>query len=259
MRRSMRTEMSIVSQSKMYKGANMSNKGLRMSNYLVRISIVALLLLFFYLAFLLIGIDFDPVLRKLNSMLLGKGIHFLFSRLGWFGLLVAGLVALHLGESGSWSYMFPGASGPASSSGRPTIDLNLPPADEPEPASTSDQPQEEVELRRQMEEHILRRLIAKSPPSTNPYLLANQARETAQLKRQMVDRMPELDPDHSPFWREQRYRIITDSILTNREQADYAPHRLRQMLRELSNPDSPAFKRMLKIRKNFQEKGTFRC
>lgn len=135
-----------------------------------------------------------------------------------------------------------GSSGTASSSGRPTIDLNLPPADEPEPASTSDQPQEEVELRRQMEEHILRRLIAKSPPYTNPDLLVNQAGETAQLKRQMVDRMPELDPDHSPFWREQRYRIITDSILTNREQADYAPHRLRQMLGELSNPDSPTFK-----------------
>ena len=187
---------------------------------------------------------------------------YLVSWFGRFGLLVAGLMVLDLWESGSWSYMMqpPDASGPASSSGRPTMDLNLPPADEPEPASTSDQPQEEVELRRQMEEHIFRRLKAKSPPYTNPdLLLANQARETAQLKRQMVDRMPELDPDHSPFWREQRYRIITDSILTNREQADYAPHHLRQMLMELSNPNSPTFKRMLKIRKNFQEKGTFRC
>ena len=34
----MRTEMSVVSQSDMYEGANMSNKGLRMSNSLVRIS-----------------------------------------------------------------------------------------------------------------------------------------------------------------------------------------------------------------------------
>lgn len=140
----------------------------------------------------------------------------------------------------------------ASSSGRPPIDLNLPPA--PEPASTSDQPQEEVELRRQMEEHLLARLVAKSPPGSNPDLLLKQARETAQLKRQIVDRMPELDPDHSYFWRDQRYRIITDSILTNREQADYAPHRLRQMLNDLSKPDSPTLRKMLKIRKHFQEK-----
>lgn len=34
----------------------------------------------------------------------------------------------------------------ASSSGRPSFDLNMPPADEPDPASTSDLPQEEVEL-----------------------------------------------------------------------------------------------------------------
>ena len=51
--------------------------------------------------------------------------------------------------------------GGASSSGLP--DLNLP-APESEPSSTSDLPQAEVELRRQMEEHVHRRLIAKSPP-----------------------------------------------------------------------------------------------
>ena len=39
--RSMRTDMSVVSQSKMYEGA--SNFSLRMSNYLIRISIVFLL------------------------------------------------------------------------------------------------------------------------------------------------------------------------------------------------------------------------
>ena len=48
----MRTEMSVVSQSDMYEGANMSNKGLRMSNSLVRISIVFFFLIFFYLAFI---------------------------------------------------------------------------------------------------------------------------------------------------------------------------------------------------------------
>ena len=50
--RPMRTEMSVVSQSDMYEGANMSNKGLRMSNSLVRISIVFFFLIFFYLAFI---------------------------------------------------------------------------------------------------------------------------------------------------------------------------------------------------------------
>lgn len=42
--RPMRTDMSVVNQSDMYEGANMSNKGLRMSNSLVRISIILLLL-----------------------------------------------------------------------------------------------------------------------------------------------------------------------------------------------------------------------
>ena len=68
--RPMRTDISVVSQ--MYDGANMSNKNLRMSNYLVRISIFFFFLLLFYLAFLLIGIDFDLFLRKVTSMLLGK-------------------------------------------------------------------------------------------------------------------------------------------------------------------------------------------
>lgn len=188
------------------------------------------------------------LLSKVGFSLGGRALSVLLCKLGCsqslalaFVFIVRAVIAAEP-ESSKMMMAPSGSSGTASSSGRPTIDLNLPPADEPEPASTSDQPQEEVELRRQMEEHILRRLIAKSPPYTNPDLLVNQAGETAQLKRQMVDRMPELDPDHSPFWREQRYRIITDSILTNREQADYAPHRLRQMLGELSNPDSPTFK-----------------
>lgn len=80
----------VVSHSKMYEGAS-----LRMSNYLIRISIVLFMLLFIYLAFLMIGIDFNVVLMngidfnvvlmKFQSMLLGKSLHFLFSRLGWCG------------------------------------------------------------------------------------------------------------------------------------------------------------------------------
>nr|YP_010035135.1 ATP synthase F0 subunit 1 [Euonymus alatus]QOX10158.1 ATP synthase F0 subunit 1 [Euonymus alatus] len=145
----------------------------------------------------------------------------------------------------------------------PSFDLNLPPSDEPSSTSEPPQeeqvlPQEEVELRRQIEEHLLRRKIAKSPAGTNPNLLLIEARETAQLKRQMVDRMAELDTGHADFWQKQRYGLITESILTNREQADYPPHRLRQMLAELSNPDSPTCKKLIKIRKKVLEKGTFK-
>lgn len=34
---------------------------------------------------LLSGVDFQVILAKLQSMLLGKSLHFLFSRLGWCG------------------------------------------------------------------------------------------------------------------------------------------------------------------------------
>lgn len=151
-----------------------------------------------------------------------------------------------------------GASG--GSSGRPPLDLNLPPADEPEPASTSSLPQQEVELHPQIEEHIRARLIASSPPGTNPDLLFNQARETAQLKSQIVDRMPALDPDHSDFWREHRYGLITDSLLTNR-QSEYAPKQLRKMVEELAQGGahtSSTFKKMCVIRDKFSQLGTFK-
>ena len=101
MRGSIRTDSCVVSQSKMYEGANMRKKGLRMSNYLVRISIVFFFLLFFYLAFLFFGIDFDLVLIKLNSILLVRSFHFLFSRLGWEGgLLLAAIFVLLEQEEG---------------------------------------------------------------------------------------------------------------------------------------------------------------
>lgn len=54
-----------------------------MYNYLIRISIVFFFFFFFYLA--LIGIDLNLVLMKLKSMLLGKYLYFLLSRLGWCG------------------------------------------------------------------------------------------------------------------------------------------------------------------------------
>lgn len=56
--------------------------------------------------------------------------------------------------------------------------------------------EKELLLRRRMKDPIWRRLMDKSPAGTNPEALLNQARETAALKREIVDRMPALDPDH---------------------------------------------------------------
>lgn len=114
--RSMRTDMSVVSQSKMYEGA--SNKSLRMYNYFIRISRVLFMLLFFYLAFLLIGSDFNLVLMKLQSMLLGKSLHFLFSRLGWCGGGLILLAVLCFDPETMGKMMAPsGASGSGSGEG----------------------------------------------------------------------------------------------------------------------------------------------
>ena len=106
--RSMRTELSVVSQTQLYESADMIQKSLRM---LVIISIFFCLLLLFYLAsFLGVGLFLDLVLQKLNSMLLAKGIRFLFSRLGWFGLLVEGLLVLG-DNSGGWCNMMAPSGG----------------------------------------------------------------------------------------------------------------------------------------------------
>ena len=106
--RSMRTELSVVSQTQLYENADMIQKSFRM---LVRISIFFCLLLLFYLAsFLGVDLDLDFVLQKLNSMLLAKGIRFLFSRLGWFGLLVEGLLVLG-DNSGGWCNMMAPSGG----------------------------------------------------------------------------------------------------------------------------------------------------
>ena len=106
--RSMRTELSVVSQTQLYENADRIQKGFRM---LVIISSFFFLLLLFYLAsFLGVYLDLDFVLQKLNSMLLAKGIRFLFSRLGWFGLLVEGLLVLG-DNSGGWCNMMAPSGG----------------------------------------------------------------------------------------------------------------------------------------------------
>ena len=121
----------VVSQSKMYEGT--SNKSLRMSNYLIRISIVLFMLLFFYLAFLLIGIDFNLVLMKLQSMLLVRSFRVLLSRLvGWEVPFLVLVFFVGLGLDSSLHMMMAPAGGGdgsgAGSSQRPVhLDLNLPP------------------------------------------------------------------------------------------------------------------------------------
>lgn len=90
-----------------------------MSHFLVRISIVLFCFLLIYLVFLLIGISLNPLFLKGKSMLLAKGIHFLLSRLGSFGLvlLLAGLLLLD--DSGLSCNMMArsGASGDGDGSG----------------------------------------------------------------------------------------------------------------------------------------------
>jgi len=82
--RSMRTELSVVSRTPLYKNAYMIQKSFLM---LVKIAIFfCLLLLFLFNLASFLGVDLDLgfVLQKLNSMLLAKGVRFLFSRLGTF-------------------------------------------------------------------------------------------------------------------------------------------------------------------------------
>jgi len=235
----------------------------------VRMSILALFLLVIktlvcYCFSLVLGFDLSLLLVKLKSMLLLRSLRLLFSRLlgwGWKGAALFHLMT-HCIE-GVFSFMegdltlYVGADG-ASSSKRPSIDLNFPPTDETEPETTSEPPQEELVLRREMEEHILRRLMATAPPGTTPEQLLNQARETAAFKRQIVDRMPTLDTGHSAFWRTHRYGLITDALLTNRQHED-SPKHLRTMWEEVNQPNSAIYKKMISVRQNFQMKGTFRC
>ena len=203
----------------------------------------------------------EPLLDKLQSILLRRGVRCLFFRLlgwGWKGAALFHLITHSLeGVFSGNLTLYVGCDG-ASSSKRPSIDLNLPPADETEQETTEEPPQEEKVLRREMEEHIFRRLTASAPPGTTPEQLLAQARETASLKRKIIDRMPALDQDHSEFWRTHRYGLITDSLLSNR-QNEYAPKHLQKMLDEVNQESSDIYKKMKRIRHNFQTKGTYRC
>lgn len=95
----------------------------RFHQFLYSILILLTLITVCYVVCLALDLDFNFFLIKIQSVVLGKGIHFLLHRIGWGGLLVAGL--LFLGDSGSWcSFMAPsggevtpysGPSGPSSS------------------------------------------------------------------------------------------------------------------------------------------------
>ena len=130
-----------------------------------------------------------------------------------------------------------------------------PEEEETEKATTEEPPEDEL---REMEEHIFRRLTATAPPGTTQEQLFQQARETASLKRKLIDQMPALDPDNSDFWRTHRYGLVTDAILT-KNQNDYSPKHLLKMLEEVNEANSISYKKMIRIRDNFQTKGTYRC
>jgi len=102
-----------------------------------------------YLAFLFMGIDWGIFFMKVKSMLLGKSLHFLFSRLGWCGgsLILVAFLCFDLepmekmmapsGASGSgsgegrgfrWTYLFG-----SSSTGNSETSVNQPDPTSPHP------------------------------------------------------------------------------------------------------------------------------
>lgn len=87
---------------------------------------------------------------------------------------------------------------PAGSSGKPLLDLNLPPTEEPDPASTSD-PQEGVEPGpiplSEVERKTLARLVGYAPEAR----LLEEARAIIRLKGAITDRMFELDREAPDF------------------------------------------------------------
>ena len=105
------------------KNGAMDFRGHGMSNVSVRISTVVLLLVTLltvcYSGFLVLGLDWNILLVKIKSMLLGRSFHFLFSRLGWCcGDFL--LAAIFLWDPELGKMMVPsGASGAASSSSSP--------------------------------------------------------------------------------------------------------------------------------------------
>ena len=111
--RSMRTELSVVSRTQLYKNAYMIQKSFLM---LVKIAIFfCLLLLFLFNLASFLGVDLDLgfVLQKLNSVLLSKVFHFLLGGLGW-GFLIAAIFAFWDPELAQM-VMPAGASGTSSS------------------------------------------------------------------------------------------------------------------------------------------------
>lgn len=127
---------------------------------------------------------------------------------------------------------------PAGSSGKPLLDLNLPPTEEPDPASTSD-PQEGVEPGpiplSEVERKTLARLVGYAPEAR----LLEEARAIIRLKGAITDRMFELDREAPDFWKKHRDAIIAESILTNR-QKEYSSHKLTEMLNELTRSNAHA-------------------
>lgn len=82
------------------RGKYLDHKLQRSYSFLLFLSILALS----YSVFLVLGLDYTILLDKIKFTLLTKSLYFLFSRLGWFGLLVTGLLVLE-DNYGGWCNM----------------------------------------------------------------------------------------------------------------------------------------------------------
>lgn len=215
--------------------------------------VILIVVMVYYFGLILISIDFlNYLFEKIKSMLLGRSIYFLFRLLGLYSafLWVSVICTLFSPIEG----LSVGGGG-ASSSERPSFDLNLPPADEPEPAVE----QGPIPLS-QAEEKILFRLTQPAEPRNMGQLYV-EARKIAQNKGELVDLMVELDRDAPDFWRHHRDDIISDSILTNRK-TEYGSKVLSDMVAELRGErgckcKSDCFTKMTSIKKKFLRLGTF--
>uniref|UniRef100_A0A2P2MLX6 Uncharacterized protein LOC107472332 isoform X2 n=1 Tax=Rhizophora mucronata TaxID=61149 RepID=A0A2P2MLX6_RHIMU len=150
--------------------------------------------------------------------------------------------------------------GGASSSKRPRFDLNLPPAEELESASTS-APEDPQPLPLSIAEQVIRNRLKRGGGAHVPDAqLLEEVRAIARCKGQIVDRMFELDIESPEFWRQHREAIIQDSILTT-NQTEYPSRLLLRKLADLRNSNvhtSATYRNMLKIRKKFHELGTLK-
>ncbi|GKV53466.1 hypothetical protein SLEP1_g59988 [Rubroshorea leprosula] len=198
------------------------------------------------------------LVKKIKAMLFEKSVHFLFSGLGW-GWRGAALF-LAVKNVLEWVYpiiennltLYVGSDG-ASSSKRPPLDLNFPPADEMEPDSTSE-PNDQGALPLSIAELRTLHRLGGSVEAPDSQLL-REARAIVQLKGAIADRMYQLDRERPEFWREKRDAIIQDSILTNR-QKEYSSRKLEQKLEQLMRSDAErtaTYRSISKIRKKFFE------